>query len=123
VRGSQSQLHQVILNLVSNAAHAIGDNPGRIYLSTADIRGIMLGNDTKKQFIQISVSDTGCGMSETVQAQMFEPFFTTKAVGRGLGLGLSVAHGIVASHGGRIHVQSARGEGTRVDVFIPVAVD
>lgn len=123
VRGSQSQLHQVILNLVSNAAYAIGDSPGHIYLSTADLGGLELGGDTEKRFIQISVSDTGCGMSETVQAQMFEPFFTTKDVGRGLGLGLSVAHGIVTSHGGYIHVKSAVGEGTRVDVFIPMAVD
>jgi len=121
VHGNQGQLHQVILNLFSNAAHAIGDRPGYIYLSTADVSSVSPNGDTEKRFIQISVSDTGCGMSESEQARIFEPFFTTKNVGRGLGLGLSVAHGIVASHGGHIYVKSALNEGTRMDVVLPVA--
>jgi PAS domain S-box-containing protein len=123
VRGSQGQLHQVILNLFSNSAHAIGDSPGLVYLSTAEIGGVEPSADSERHFIQITVSDTGCGMTEAVQARMFEPFFTTKTVGRGLGLGLSVAHGIVASHGGHIYVKSAPDEGTRVDILIPAIDD
>lgn len=119
ILGSRAQLHQVILNLFSNAAQAIGDAPGRIYLSTAEVTGEEGENET--HFIQISVADTGPGMPENVKARIFEPFYTTKDVGGGLGLGLSVVHGIVASHGGHIHVESAPGQGTRMDVLIPVA--
>jgi signal transduction histidine kinase len=121
VRGNRGQLLQVILNLFSNAAHAIGENPGCIYLSTAEVMSSRQEVETGKRFIQISVADTGCGMSEAVQRRLFEPFFTTRAVGRGLGLGLSVAHGIVASHQGYIDVKSVPGQGTRIDVLLPIA--
>jgi PAS domain S-box-containing protein len=122
VSGNKGQLHQVLLNLFSNAAQAIGDDPGHIYLSTLEIDDPRLAGESGKHFIQISVADTGCGMSEEVQAHIFEPFFTTKRVGTGSGLGLSVAHGIVASHGGEIRVKSGPGEGSRFDVLLPVAV-
>jgi signal transduction histidine kinase len=121
VSGNKGQLHQVLLNLFSNAAQAIGDDPGHIYLSTVEIGGPQPDGGSGKHFIQISVADTGSGMSEEVQAHIFEPFFTTKRVGTGSGLGLSVAHGIVASHGGEIRVKSSPGEGSRFDVLLPVA--
>jgi PAS domain S-box-containing protein len=113
--GDSAQLHQVILNLVSNAADAIGTSKGAVVIEVAT-----LPPDAKAiPQIRIMVSDTGCGMDSTTKARVFEPFFTTKDVGRGTGLGLSVVHGIVASHGGRITVESWPGIGTRFDVVLP----
>jgi signal transduction histidine kinase len=111
VTGDPNQLHQVIVNLVANAAHAIGDGHGTI---TVGLRA-----DGDGAALRFWVADTGCGMDEATKARIFEPFFTTKEVGKGTGLGLSVVHGIIKEHGGRIEVQSAPGKGTRFDVVLP----
>jgi signal transduction histidine kinase len=110
VYGDGGQLNQVLVNLVSNGAQAIGERPGII---TVVLRA------KNPQQVRLSVSDTGSGMDEDTKAHIFEPFFTTKGVGEGTGLGLSVVHGIVTSHGGTITVESRPGEGTRVDVILP----
>jgi signal transduction histidine kinase len=120
VKGNPGQLHQVLLNLVANASHAIGEGPGQIELSMHDARGAEFGGETGRRYIRMSVADTGCGMTADVQARIFEPFFTTKRVGTGSGLGLSVVHGIVASHEGQISVKSTPGNGARFDVFLPI---
>jgi PAS domain S-box-containing protein len=112
ILGDAGQLHQVIVNLVTNAAQAIGDTHGTI--------SVRLGLEADGQHLRLSVTDTGCGMDEATQGRIFEPFFTTKQVGQGTGLGLSVVHGIVTSHGGRIDLTSARGQGTRIDIVLPV---
>jgi PAS domain S-box-containing protein len=104
------QLHQVIVNLVTNAAQAIGTAAGRI--------GVRLRSDDGT--IRLQVADTGCGMDAATVARIFEPFFTTKTVGEGTGLGLSVVHGIVAAHGGRIEVSSEPGRGTTFTVLFPL---
>jgi two-component system, cell cycle sensor histidine kinase and response regulator CckA len=113
VPGDPNRLHQVIVNLVTNAAQAIGEGHGTI---TVGLRA-----DADNAELRLWVADTGCGMDEGTKARIFEPFFTTKDVGKGTGLGLSVAHGIIKEHGGRIEVASMPGQGARFDVVLPVA--
>ena len=107
---SPSQVNQVFLNLINNAGQAI-DGEGRITIRTA----------TEKGGVVVSVSDTGCGMSEEVKKRIFEPFFTTKPVGQGTGLGLSIVFRIVEEHHGRIEVDSKPGAGTTFRVHLPLA--
>jgi signal transduction histidine kinase len=104
------QIQQVVVNLVTNAAQAIGDHIGTITVSLSQS-----GN-----FIRLRIADTGCGMDAETRDRIFEPFFTTKNVGEGTGLGLSVVHGIVSNHGGLIEVSSQPGEGTEFTIFFPV---
>ena len=110
-----SQIHQIVTNLVSNAAQAIGGEIGTITI------GLDLAPSLDRPSeIRLSVADTGAGMDEATQQRIFEPFFTTKPVGQGTGLGLSIVHGILAGHGGRIEVKSAPGTGTRFDLYFPI---
>jgi signal transduction histidine kinase len=111
-----SQIHQVITNLVSNAAQAIEPHAGTI---TVLLERVIDGKSGDE--IRLSVIDTGKGMDESTCRRIFEPFFTTKEVGQGTGLGLSIIDGIVTNHGGRIEVTSEPGKGTRFDVYFPVA--
>jgi signal transduction histidine kinase len=107
-----SQLRQVLVNLVVNAVQAIRDG-GKITIETR--RGV---GDISALLI---VSDTGTGMTDAVRANIFTPFFTTKDVSEGTGLGLSVVHGIIASHGGTIRVGSEPGKGSRFEIELPVS--
>ena len=104
------QLHQVLVNLVVNAIQAMPG--GGILTITTERSG---------EAVALTVEDTGVGMSADVLSRAFVPFFTTKAVGEGTGLGLSVVHGIVTAHGGRIDVESKPGRGTRFRVQLPIA--
>jgi PAS domain S-box-containing protein len=124
ILGNSSQLIQVLLNLVANAAQAIGDNIGTITVELAQCGGGVRSeqSDGPDLSLRVSVIDNGCGMNEETQKRIFEPFFTTKAVGAGTGLGLSVVHGIISAHKGRIEVSSKPGAGSRFDVFLP-AID
>jgi len=109
LRGDPGQWHQVLMNLITNAAHAIGYHPGRINVELAPAgRGIRL-----------AVSDNGAGMDEETRRRALEPFFTTRNVGEGTGLGLSVVHGIVSAHGGAIEIESAKGHGTCFRITLP----
>ncbi len=119
----RTQLEQVLLNLCTNAWHALGERDGRIEVRLGSVAldaaasmplGLLPGRHAR-----LSVQDNGSGMSEPVRQRIFEPFFTTKPVGKGTGLGLSVVHGIVRSHDGAIDVHSQPGQGTRFDIFIP----
>jgi signal transduction histidine kinase len=111
VRGFPGQIDQVFMNLVTNAAQAIGERErgGTIHI-TATPRG---GE------VEITVSDDGPGIPAEVIPRIFDPFFTTKDVGEGSGLGLSIVHGIVDRHGGRIEVSSHIGEGTTFRIVLP----
>jgi len=104
------QLNQVFLNLLVNAAHAMGENQGIITVRT--------WNDGANVFV--SVADTGCGIPEDIRQRIFEPFFTTKEVGKGTGLGLSISYDIVRKHGGEITVESEPGSGTTFTVRLPL---
>lgn len=107
---SPSQINQVFLNLVTNAAQATPDSGGTITVRTA-----MHGPD----HVMVEVSDNGHGIPEDLLPKIFDPFFTTKKVGKGTGLGLSIVYKIVESHGGRIEVDSKQGVGTRFRVILP----
>lgn len=103
------QLNQVFMNLIVNAAQAIGD------LGT-----ITVSSGVQDHWVWMQVTDTGCGISEAAQRRIFEPFYTTKEVGKGTGLGLSLSFSIVQKHGGNIQVHSAPGQGSAFRVWVPV---
>jgi len=117
-----SQINQVILNLLVNAAHAIAPGRGRITISTGHHAAPEQpdGADTPGGEVWFAVTDTGCGIPEEIRSRIFDPFFTTKPVGRGTGLGLSLSYGIVQKHGGRIEVESTPGQGSTFRVTLPV---
>jgi two-component system cell cycle sensor histidine kinase/response regulator CckA len=126
VKGDPSQIEQVVMNLVVNARDAMPQG-GTLIIETAEAelqRTPMYAFTPPPpgSYARLSVTDTGCGMSQHVQSRMFEPFFTTKEEGKGTGLGLSTVFGIVAQGGGGIDVTSAVGKGTRFDVYLPLMV-
>ncbi len=112
VRCLASQINQVFMNLLVNAAHAIKER------GTVTIRSGC--GDDDDHMVWIEVEDTGCGMTEVQQKRVFEPFFTTKPVGKGTGLGLSLSYGIIEKHQGRIDLFSKPGQGTRFRIWLPV---
>ena len=121
-----SQLHQIIVNLATNASHAIGDRPGNITVRLAErcvTSDDCLGTSGLREghFVCLTVSDDGCGMDRAILDRIFDPFFTTKPVGQGTGLGLSVVHGIVNSYHGAISVYSQPGQGTSFLLYFPAS--
>ncbi len=122
--GDSGRLHQVVLNLCANAAHAMRDRGGFIDIALRQRRigpEDLAGDANAKpgRYLEIEVRDSGEGMSAETLARMFEPFFTTKRPGEGTGMGLSVVHGIVQSHGGFIRAQSELGRGSVFRVYLP----
>ncbi|HWA74138.1 MAG TPA: PAS domain S-box protein [Polyangiaceae bacterium] len=125
VDADTTQLHQVLVNLCTNAAHAMRGAPGRLTLCLVEVDvsaaaaaqspGLHAG-----RYVRVSVCDTGHGMDAATTPRIFEPFFTTKKPGEGTGLGLSVVHGIVTDHGGVIQVESKPGAGTKMHVLLPL---
>jgi signal transduction histidine kinase len=107
-----SQINQVVMNLVVNAAQAMGEERGRIMIRT--------GVEADAGHVWLEVADTGSGIPPDTLKRIFEPFFTTKPVGKGTGLGLSLSYGIVQKHHGRIDVESVLNQGTTFRVTLPV---
>ncbi|MEZ5419825.1 MAG: response regulator [Vicinamibacterales bacterium] len=118
VQADAVQIHQVLMNLGSNAAHAMGDRGG--VLSIALGPSATPGADGRADAV-LTVTDTGAGMDRATLERIFEPFFTTKPLGIGTGLGLAVVHGIVNSHGGTIDATSVPGQGTTFRITLPPA--
>jgi PAS domain S-box-containing protein len=119
-----TNIHQVLMNLCTNASFAMQADGGVLEVSLNDVD---LDADFARQhpdvkpgkFINLTVRDSGCGMAPEVTERIFDPFYTTKKTGEGTGMGLSVVHGIVKSHGGTIIVESSPGKGSAFDVFFP----
>ena len=126
VAANPTQIHQLIVNLCKNAADAMLEKGGTlaVTLEGAALSEIPPELDPELapgEYVRLTVGDTGCGISPEQLERIFDPYFTTKAVDKGTGLGLSVVLGIVKSHGGGIRVNSRPGEGTRFEIFFPVA--
>ncbi len=124
VLADQTEIHQILVNLCTNASHALEETGGIIEIGLdhlyipGDEQGI--GADLAPgSYIELRVQDSGCGMGADILDRIFEPFYTTKETGKGTGMGLAVVHGIVKSYGGEITVDSAPGSGTRFAVYLP----
>jgi PAS domain S-box-containing protein len=123
--GDATQLHQVAMNLCTNALQAM-EQGGVLEVSlervdVAQTRALSHGNLAPGAYVRLEVSDTGSGIEPQVLERMFDPFFTTKGVGEGTGLGLSLVHGIVADLGGAIDVCTAAGRGTTFTIWLPIS--
>jgi CheY-like chemotaxis protein len=122
VEVDQGQLDQVLLNLYVNASQAMPGG-GHLYIET---QNVMLSNKDVEpyqnkpgNYVKLAVRDTGLGMDEKTKQRIFDPFFTTKEMGRGTGLGLASAYGIIKSHGGIINANSKKGEGSTFNIYLP----
>jgi CheY-like chemotaxis protein len=123
VVGDPTQLHQITMNLCTNAIHAMGESGTlRVTLDAVELaaeRATGLVTLRAGRYARLAVEDTGMGMDEATLARVFEPFFTTKEVGKGTGLGLSLVYGIVTDAEGAIEVTSAPGKGSRFEIYLP----
>jgi CheY-like chemotaxis protein/two-component sensor histidine kinase len=122
VRANPAQIRQVVMNLITNASEALGDKEGVISITIAQVRSEdllpqIIVNLPEGCYLRLTVSDTGCGMSEEIKTKIFDPFFTTKFAGRGLGL--AAVQGIVRRHGGVVDIVSAPGQGSRFELILP----
>jgi CheY-like chemotaxis protein len=120
-----TNIHQILMNLCTNAGHAMREAGGVLMVSLEDV--ILEETEVAKypgmaagKFIKITVTDTGHGIPPDIQSKIFDPFFTTKALGEGTGMGLSAVHGIVRNLGGGVTVNSEPGEGSVFNVFLPI---
>jgi PAS domain S-box-containing protein len=126
VMADPTQIHQVLMNLCTNAAHAMKENGGKLSVKLDDVN---LNNETDEKFsnlnpgdyVRLSVSDTGHGINEYTLSHMFDPFFTTKNFDEGTGMGLAVVKSIVENHGGAVYVYSEPGKGSTFEVLFPRA--
>jgi signal transduction histidine kinase/ActR/RegA family two-component response regulator len=124
VLADSTQLHQVVINICTNAEYAMRETGDLLEIILEDwdvteenvrsVSGLQIG-----PHVRLTIQDNGAGMSSDVLERMFDPFFTTKPIGEGSGMGLAVVHGIVANHGGALMVESTVGKGTKVEVYLP----
>ncbi|HCC53926.1 MAG TPA: hybrid sensor histidine kinase/response regulator [Desulfobulbaceae bacterium] len=120
-----TQIHQIVMNLCTNAAYAMGATGGELLVRMKPVTlGPPTAADTRQlapgQYIELTVSDTGTGIGPDIIDKIFDPYFTTKEAGKGTGMGLSITHVIVTGYGGKITVESTLGQGTTFHVYLPV---
>ncbi len=125
VMGAPTHIHQIIMNLSTNAAQSMEENGGVLEVSLRDVR--LSASFVKKHiglnpgdYLELKVSDNGQGISPKILGSIFEPYFTTKAKGEGTGMGLATVHGIVKKYNGEILVESKLKKGTEFTLFLPV---
>jgi PAS domain S-box-containing protein len=123
ILADSTQIYQILMNLGTNASHAMRANGGILKVILEDVEIDMdeavRRNVNPGPYLKLSIADTGCGMGQEVMGRIFDPYFTTKEKGEGSGLGLAVVHGIVKGYGGAIVVESETGSGTVFEVFLP----
>lgn len=120
-----TQIHQILINLCTNAAHAMKKTGGVLEIT---LKNVKLDNQSVRhydslapgKYLKLTVSDTGLGIDPAIRDKIFDPYFTTKGIGRGTGLGLSVVYGIVKNYGGDIKAHSEKGKGTIFDIYLPL---
>ncbi|MEN6319479.1 MAG: PAS domain S-box protein [Syntrophaceae bacterium] len=129
ILADSTQIHQIVMNLCTNAAHAMSDRKGDLKVSLYPVE-INLSDDlsihhdlSPGMFLKLTVSDTGVGIAPEIMDRIFDPFFTTKKPGEGTGMGLSVVYGIVKSFGGTITVESEKEKGARFNVYFPLLME
>ncbi len=120
-----TQIHQVMMNLCTNAGHAMADTAGILSVSLQNLdltakAAAMYPDLSTGPYVKLSICDTGHGMDAATMDRIFDPYFTTKAQDKGTGMGLAVVHGIVKGHGGSIRVDSTPGKGSRFDILFPI---
>jgi PAS domain S-box-containing protein len=125
VLADSTQIHQVILNLGTNAFHAMEETGGILEIGIKNVvfdqvAAISHSDLIPGKYVELTVSDTGQGIAPEIRERIFDPYFTTKEIGKGTGMGLSVVLGIVKGHGGAISVDSEPGKGTRIRIFLPM---
>ena len=124
IHGDSTQIHQIVMNLVTNASHAMAENGGQLSINLRELD--LSAEDAKALPLKpgrvacMLVTDTGVGMPPDLVAKIFDPFFTTKEKGKGTGMGLSVVHGIVTKMNGCIQVNSSPGKGTEFNIYFPI---
>jgi PAS domain S-box-containing protein len=128
VLADAAQVHEVIVNLTTNAAYAIGRRAGTILyrlepVQVGEKHELRIPGLAEGRYARLTVTDSGCGMDAATQERIFDAFYTTKPVGEGTGLGLSMVHGIMRSHGGLVTVDSAPGKGSSFALYFPAAQD
>jgi signal transduction histidine kinase/CheY-like chemotaxis protein len=123
ILGDPSQIQQILMNMASNAVHAMREEGGTLTISLSQVKfnqGVLVPDDLQPgRYVKLTVSDTGPGIAQDVCGRIFEPFFTTKQAGEGTGMGLAVVWGIVKNHLGAITVDSELGSGTMFNIFFP----
>ncbi|MBC8440951.1 MAG: PAS domain S-box protein [Deltaproteobacteria bacterium] len=124
IKADPTQIHQIVMNLTTNAYHAMEETGGELKVSLKEVElgeyDIINTDMIPGIYVCLIVADTGVGMDKSLTDKIFDPFFTTKAIGKGTGMGLSVVHGIVTAMGGAIQVYSEPGKGTQFHVYLPV---